>query len=69
LGQIGVFVFGLVVTDLIQDLYPHLRVGYASVRQCAVIRIGPCLIVTPESARSNKEQKHDRKDVMSLNIS
>jgi hypothetical protein len=43
LGQIGDQVFSLAVTDLIQDLYPHLRVGYASVRQCVVIRVGPCL--------------------------
>ena len=43
LGQIGGQVFGLVVTDLIQDLYPYLRVGPASVRQCVVIFIGFCL--------------------------
>jgi hypothetical protein len=45
LGQIGGQVFGLVVTDLIQDLYPYLRVGPASVRQCVVIFIGPCLLL------------------------
>jgi dsRNA-specific ribonuclease len=38
LGQIGDQVFALAITDLIQDLYPHLRVGPASVRQSAVIR-------------------------------
>jgi dsRNA-specific ribonuclease len=43
LAQIGDQVFGLVATDLIQDLYPHLRVGRASVRQCALIRIEPRL--------------------------
>ncbi|KAH9987218.1 hypothetical protein BJV77DRAFT_950439 [Russula vinacea] len=43
LGQIGDQVFSLAVTDLIQDRYPHLRVGPASVRQCAIIRIGSCL--------------------------
>ena len=43
LGQIGDQVFSLTVTDLIQELYPHLRVGPASVRQFVVIRIGPCL--------------------------
>ena len=47
LGQIGDQVFSLAVTDLIQDLYPHLRVGPASVRQCAVIRIGPCISLLP----------------------
>ncbi|KAI0268568.1 ribonuclease III domain-containing protein [Russula aff. rugulosa BPL654] len=30
LGQIGDQVFALVITDLIQDLYPHLRVDVAS---------------------------------------
>jgi dsRNA-specific ribonuclease len=34
LAHIGDQVFGLVVTDLIQDLYPYLRVGHASVRHC-----------------------------------
>ena len=43
LGQIGGQVFGLVVTDLIRDLYPYLQVGPASVRQCVVIFTGPCL--------------------------
>ena len=43
LAQIGDQAFGLVVTDLIQNLYPYLRVGRASVRQCTLIRIGPCL--------------------------
>ena len=38
LGQIGDQVFALAITDLIQKLYPHLRVGYASVRQMPVIR-------------------------------
>lgn len=42
LAQIGDQAFGLVVTDLIQDLYPHLRVGRASVRQCALIRTKSC---------------------------
>ena len=32
LGMIGDQVFALAITDLIQDLYPHLRVGPASVR-------------------------------------
>ena len=32
LAQIGDQAFGLAVTDLIQDLYPYLRVGPASVR-------------------------------------
>ena len=35
--MIGDQVFALAITDLIQDLYPHLRVGPASVRQSAVI--------------------------------
>ncbi len=35
LGHIGDPVFGLVVTNLIQELYPRLRVGPTSVRrQC-----------------------------------
>src|SRR5258708_1465563 len=38
LGHIGDQVFALVITDLIQGLYPHLRVGPASVRQSPVIR-------------------------------
>jgi dsRNA-specific ribonuclease len=45
LAQIGDQVFGLVVTDLIQNLYPYLRVGRASVRQCAVNGTGPSLMV------------------------
>jgi hypothetical protein len=37
LGHIGDQSFGLAITDLIQTLYPHLRVGPASVRQCPII--------------------------------
>jgi dsRNA-specific ribonuclease len=37
LAHIGDQVFGLVVTDLIQNLYPYLRVGRASVRHRAVL--------------------------------
>lgn len=40
LGHIGDQVFALAITDLIQELHPHLRVGPASVRQSAVIRNG-----------------------------
>ena len=43
LAQIGDQAFGLAVTDLIQDLYPYLRVGPAAVRQWALICIGPRL--------------------------
>jgi len=43
LGHIGDQAFALVMTDLIQDRYPYLRVGPASVRLCAVIRLGSCL--------------------------
>jgi hypothetical protein len=39
LGHIGDQVFGLAVTNLIQDLYPHLRVGPASVRQYSTIHL------------------------------
>ena len=45
LAQIGDQAFGLAVTDLIQDLYPYLRVGPASVRQCALISIGHCFLL------------------------
>ena len=38
LGHIGDQVFALAITDIIQALYPYLRVGSASVRQSAVIR-------------------------------
>jgi dsRNA-specific ribonuclease len=37
LGHIGDQVFGLALTNLIQDRYPHLRVGPASVRRYSVI--------------------------------
>src|SRR6267142_1808793 len=37
LGHIGDQVFGLALTNLIQNRYPHLRVGPASVRQYSVI--------------------------------
>ena len=57
LGQIGDQVFSLTVTDLIQELYPHLRVGPASVRQFVVIRIGPCLIVTLQKVRDKIKHK------------
>ena len=40
LAQIGDQIFGLVVTDLIQNLYPYLRVGRASVRQFVVNTLG-----------------------------
>jgi hypothetical protein len=30
-------VFALAVTDLIQQLYPNLRVGPASVRRCVIV--------------------------------
>lgn len=43
LAQIGDQAFGLTVTDLIQDLYPYLRVGPAAVRQWAPICTGPRL--------------------------
>ena len=43
LAQIGDQAFGLAVTDLIQDLYPYLRVGPAAVRQWAIICIEPRL--------------------------
>jgi dsRNA-specific ribonuclease len=36
-GLIGDQVFGLAVTDLIQQLYPNLRVGPASVSRCVVV--------------------------------
>jgi len=39
LGRIGDQVFGLAVTDLIRDLYPHLRVGPASVRLYSIIHL------------------------------
>jgi hypothetical protein len=65
LGQIGDQVFGLAITDLIQDLYPYLRVGPASVCQCLSFAL--CLVPHcnyPEIERSHKAQKRDRRDVM-----
>ncbi len=35
-GHLGDQVFALAVTDAIQELHPHLRVGPASVSRCAV---------------------------------
>jgi hypothetical protein len=43
-AQIGDQVLALAVTDLIQQLYPHLRVGSASVRRCAVIPLNSGII-------------------------
>jgi len=52
LGHIGDQVFGLAVTDLIQRLYPYLRVGPTSVRRLAVVRIKSFnLIVTIQKVR------------------
>lgn len=40
LGHVGDQAFGLAITDLIQELYPHLRVGPASVRTVLIARQG-----------------------------
>ncbi len=65
LGQIGDQVFALAITDLIQDRYPYLRVGSASVRQCAVFALDLISHGSyPESQRSYKVQRRRRRDVM-----
>jgi len=40
LGYIADQAFGSVITDIIEALCPHLRVGPASVRQCTIMRQG-----------------------------
>ena len=65
LAQIGDQAFGLTVTDLIQNLYPYLRVGRAAVRQCVSSALGLSHGDYLESERSHKAQKPDRRDVMS----
>jgi hypothetical protein len=59
-------VFGLAVTDLVQQLYPYLRVGPASVRRCAVIPFGLGLVPHgdhTESEGSYEKQKYAGNDV------
>jgi len=58
LGHIGDQVIGLTITDLIQSLYPYLRVGPASVRRLAVVRIKSFIfIVTIQKVRDHVKRK------------
>jgi hypothetical protein len=61
-------VFAWAVTDLIQQLYPRLRVGPASVRRCAVIplSLGQVSHDYTESEGPYQTQRYAGRDVKLL---
>jgi ribonuclease-3 len=63
-AHIGDQVVSLVVTDLIQELHPRLRVGPTSVRRCIVLCVGFMFSPESEIARSHQARRYTRRHVV-----